>query len=85
MQLKIGGLISDEVTFHISSKVNRNNIRIWGTKQPHAQIEHQRDSSKVNVFCAVSGEKLHGPFLFIAAAVTGDSFLGMLKTGCQTN
>jgi hypothetical protein len=28
------------------------NVRIWGTEQPHAQIEHQRDSPKINVFCS---------------------------------
>jgi hypothetical protein len=44
MQLKTeeGGFVervifSDEVTFHISGKVNRQNVRIWGTEQPHAQ------------------------------------------------
>ncbi|XP_033607207.1 uncharacterized protein LOC117282272 [Cryptotermes secundus] len=43
MQLKmeenrfVGRLISDEATFHISGKVNRHNVRIWGIEQPHAQ------------------------------------------------
>ena len=67
-----------EATFHISGKVNVHNVCIWGTEQPHAQIEHQRDSSKVNVFCAVSCKKVHGPFFFTEASVTGDSFLDML-------
>jgi hypothetical protein len=46
MQLKmeevgfVERLISDEATFHISCKVNRHNVRILGTEQPHAQIEH---------------------------------------------
>jgi hypothetical protein len=30
--------------------MSRHNVLIWGTVQPHAQI----DSPKVNVFCAVS-------------------------------
>jgi hypothetical protein len=48
MQMKMGEddfverLISDEATFHISGKVNRHNVRIRGTQQPHAQTEHQR-------------------------------------------
>jgi hypothetical protein len=56
------------------SKIHKNvhNVRIWGTEQPHAQIEHQRDSPKINVFCAVSREKVHGPFFFPDATVTGD-------------
>jgi hypothetical protein len=42
MQLKmeengfVERLISDEATFHISGKVNRRNVCIWGTEQPHA-------------------------------------------------
>jgi hypothetical protein len=47
-------LISDEATFHISGKVNRHNVRIWGTEQPYAQIEHQRDS--VSLLCGVPRE-----------------------------
>jgi len=71
--------ICDEATFHISGKENRHNVRIWGTEQPHAQIEHQRDYPKVSVSCAVSREKLHGPFFFTEATVTGDLFLDMLE------
>jgi hypothetical protein len=40
---------------------------------------HQRDNPKVNVFCAVSREKMHGPYFFIKATVTGESFLYMLE------
>jgi hypothetical protein len=45
MQLKmkedgfVERLISEEATFHISGKVNRHNVRIWETEQPHAQTE----------------------------------------------
>ena len=67
-------IFCDEATFHIIGKVNRHNVRIWGTEQPHTQIKHQRDSSKVNVFCAVSREKVHGPFFFTEATVTGTHF-----------
>jgi hypothetical protein len=45
MQLKVeeDGFVerlicSDEATFHISGKVNRDNVRIWETEQPHAPI-----------------------------------------------
>jgi hypothetical protein len=85
MQLKMEGdgiierLISDEATFHICGKVNRHIVRMWGTKQPRAQTEHQRDSPEVNAFCAVSRGKVHGPFLFTEATVTGDSFLDRLE------
>ena len=42
-------VFSDEVTFHLSGKVNRHNVRIWGSENPHAVIEHRRESEKVNV------------------------------------
>jgi hypothetical protein len=78
MQLKIeeGGFVerlifSDEATFHNRGTVIRYNVRIWGTEQPHAQIEHQRDSTKINVFCAMSRDKMHDPFFF------PEAFLGM--------
>jgi hypothetical protein len=56
-------IFPDEASFHISGKVNRHSIHIWGMEQPHAQIEHQRDSPKVNVFCEVSREKVQSIFL----------------------
>jgi hypothetical protein len=34
---------------------------------------------KVNIFYAVSREKVHGPFFFTETTVTGDSFLDMLE------
>jgi hypothetical protein len=40
---------------------------------------HQRDSPKVNVFCAVSREKVNDPCFFTEATVAGDSFLDMLE------
>jgi hypothetical protein len=41
---------SDEATFRVSGALNRRNARIWGSEDPHAYVEHQRDSPKVNVF-----------------------------------
>jgi hypothetical protein len=41
---KIG--FSSEAAFHPSDKVNRHNVRIWGTENPHMIIEHVQDSPK---------------------------------------
>jgi hypothetical protein len=49
---------SDEATFHVSGAVNRRNVRIWGSENPHAYVEHQRDSPKVNVFCVIYSQKV---------------------------
>jgi hypothetical protein len=43
--------------------VNWHNV--WGAENLHVTLEHERDSSKVNVFCAISKEKVYGPFFFM--------------------
>jgi hypothetical protein len=41
---------SNEATFQLSGKVNRHNIRVWGSENPHTVVEHSRDSPKINGF-----------------------------------
>lgn len=71
-------VFSDEATFHTSGKVNKHNVRIWGEENPHGTVEHERDSPKVNVFCAISKKKVYGPFFF-EGNVNGDVYLQMLQ------
>jgi hypothetical protein len=47
-------VFSDQAAFRVCGKVNSHIVRIWGTEDPHATMQHVRDSPKVNVFCAVS-------------------------------
>jgi hypothetical protein len=70
-------IFSDESTFHISGKVNKENVHIWGTENLRATVQHVRDSPKVNVFCAMSC-KIVRPLLFPRKTVTGASYLDML-------
>lgn len=72
-------VFSDESTFHTSGKVNTHNVRIWGSENPHQLVQHERDSPKINVFCAVSRRQVYGPFFFAEATVTGVSYLDMLQ------
>ncbi|PNF27743.1 hypothetical protein B7P43_G12779 [Cryptotermes secundus] len=69
-------IFSDEATFHLSGKVNRHNVRIWGYR---VTFEHVRDSPKVNVFCAISLTKVCGHFFFDENTVTGVTSLRMLQ------
>ena len=62
-------IFSDESTFHISGKVNAHNCRIWGSENPRETLQHIRDSPKVNVFCALSKQKVYGPFFFQEANI----------------
>ena len=71
-------VFNDEATFHTNGKVNRHNARIWAKENPYATIVHEKDSPKVNVFCAVSKNHVYGPFVF-EGNVTGDVYLQMLQ------
>jgi hypothetical protein len=63
----------------VSTKIlYTNNICVLGTEKPHVNLEHERDSPKVNVFCAIPKEKVYGPFFFVKNAVTDNSYLDML-------
>jgi len=72
-------VFSDEAMFHVCGKVNRHNVRIWGTENPHATNEYVRDSPKVNVFCAVSSCKVYRPFFSAEPTVTSIKYLDMLQ------
>ena len=54
-------------------------MRLWGTENPRAIVALERDSPKVNVFCAMSQTKLYWPFFFCEKTVTGTSYLDMLQ------
>ena len=70
-------VFSDVATFHTNGKVNGQNVPVRGKENPRATTEHERDSPKVNVFCAISKNHVHGPFFF-EENVTGDAYLQML-------
>ncbi|KAJ4451079.1 hypothetical protein ANN_02517 [Periplaneta americana] len=70
---------SDEATFHVSGKVNRHNVRIWGSQNPHSIQEHVRDSPKLNVWCGLSQQQVIGPFFFAEKTVCGTTYLDMLE------
>jgi hypothetical protein len=70
---------SDEATFHVSGAVNRRSVRIWRSENPHAYVEHQRDSPTVNVFCAICSQKVYSPHFFAEETVTGMTYLDMLQ------
>ena len=48
---------------------------IWNS---HAYVGHQLDPPKVNLFCAISSQKVYGPFFIAEEIVTGMSYLDIL-------
>ena len=69
---------NDEATFHVSEKLNKHNVGIWGSKKPHASRELQQDSPKVNVWCQIMCNRIIGPFSFNEASITADVYLDLL-------
>lgn len=45
--------------------VNKPNVHIQGSENPHASVEFVLDSPKVNEFCALSEDKVYGMSIFI--------------------
>lgn len=72
-------IFTDEATFHVSGVVNRQNLRIWGTENPHHVVETIRDSPKVNVWCGLMCDRIIGPFFFAEPTVTKESYLDMIQ------
>ena len=70
---------SDESTFSLCGTVNTQNCRIWGSERPaDATIEKNRNSPKVNVFCALNGSMVIGPYFFPNNTVNGNDYIEML-------
>jgi hypothetical protein len=63
-------IFSDAATSDINDTLNRHNVRVRGTENPHVTLKHERDSPKVNVFCVISKEKVYGPFFSVENTVT---------------
>ena len=44
-------IFSDEAHFDLGGYVNKQNCRIWGTKNPHAYFEKSTHPKQVTVWC----------------------------------
>jgi hypothetical protein len=76
-----GIIFSDEVTFHLSGKVNRLNIWIWGSKKPGSVLEMECGTPKVNVVCAVTRRHVFDVFLFVEKSVMGQVYQKCYESG----
>jgi hypothetical protein len=57
-------IFDDQSNLQVSGKVNKDNVRIWGTENPKDMFEHKRDSPKLNVLCAASRRKVYRTLFF---------------------
>ena len=72
-------IMSDGAKFHLSEKVNRHNVWIWGSKNPCTVIQIERGSPKVNVFCTVSERCVIRPIFFSDNTINRKEYLDMLE------
>ena len=64
--------------FHVSGKLNKHNVRIWGSEYPHVIRELQRDSPKMNVWYRIMCNRVIGPFFFHEATNNADVYFDLL-------
>ena len=55
---------SDEAHFHLCGTVNKQNFRYWSMENPHQLHQAPLHSPKVTVWCAVSEDRIWGPYFF---------------------
>ncbi|KFM72225.1 hypothetical protein X975_12840, partial [Stegodyphus mimosarum] len=72
-------MFSDEASFHLSGIINRHNVRICESENPHEYREAQGDSPKVNVQCGLMHDRVIGPFFFTEKTVSSVVYLDMLE------
>jgi hypothetical protein len=63
---------SDEAMLHTCRTANRFNCRVRGSEMYRDVIQHERDSPKAIVWCAVM-ENLIDPFFFEETSVSGEN------------
>ena len=51
MRFRDNLIFSSELIFHISGKVNTNNCRIWGSKDPHETLQHEWEPKSECFLC----------------------------------
>jgi hypothetical protein len=70
-------VFSDEATFHLSGKINRHNVRIWGTEESTRDRRICAGLTKTKLFCATSSVKLNGQIFLAEPTVIGNCYLDM--------
>lgn len=71
-------LFSDEAYFSLTQAVNKQNNRLWLNSRPTDAIEHPLHDLKVLCFCAMSSQRIYGPYFF-EGTVNQHNYLNMLK------
>lgn len=57
-------IMSDEAHFQLNGFVNKQNCRIWGIENPRVVHQRQLHPLKCTVWCAITSQRIIGPFFF---------------------
>lgn len=71
-------IFSDEAYFYLTLPLNKQNNRVLAKSNPHMTIEQPLQDKKLLVWCAISANRLFGPYVF-SGTVTKESYLDMLQ------
>jgi hypothetical protein len=55
-------IFGDESTFHLSGKVNKHNVCVWGTENQRELVQYVRDSPKLTSFVLYPVQRCTGHF-----------------------
>ena len=57
-------IFSDEAYFYLTKTANKQNSRLWLETRPKSGIERPLYDQKVLVWCAMSSQRIYGPYFF---------------------
>ena len=72
-------IFSDEAYFSLTLPLNKQNNRTWADSNPYNGIELPLHDEKVLVWCAISAERIFGPYFF-SESVNQHNYLEMIQT-----
>ena len=78
LKAKFFFICTDEAYFYLTIPINKQNNRLWSDSCPYEGIETPLQDEKVLVWCAISAEKIYGPYFF-SESVNQYNYLSMLK------
>ena len=72
-------ICSDEAYFYLTESTNKQNNRMWLGSRPDNRIEAPLHDSKIHVWCAISANRIFGPYYF-DETVNKERYLDMLQS-----
>jgi hypothetical protein len=72
-------IVIDEALLHTYGYVNQHNCVIWSSKSATEHSKHKQNDPKVNMWHALTHNRVNGLFFFDEDIIKRNSFLNMLE------